>query len=189
MFVDRFRVAQSSFRLRDRDPADTAGRDAQSAEKDLAADLAEMFQLQDRFYAWNRYALLLVIQALDAAGKDGTIKHVMTGLNPASCQVHSFKEPSSTELEHDFLWRCATKLPERGRIGVFNRSYYEEVLVVRVHPEMLVAEGLRPEEIDDLFWERRFRDIVNFERYLTHNHIRVVKFFLHISREEQNAGC
>jgi PPK2 family polyphosphate:nucleotide phosphotransferase len=185
MLADRFRVQPMHFRLKDCDPADTAGLKAEPARLDLQRDLDEMFALQDRFYAWRKYALLVVIQAPDAGGKDGVVKHVMTGLNPAGCQVHSFKAPSSGELAHDFLWRCEAKLPERGSIGVFNRSYYEEVLVVRVHPELLAAEGVRAEEADDLFWERRCQDIVNFERYLTHNRVRVVKFFLNISREEQ----
>jgi PPK2 family polyphosphate:nucleotide phosphotransferase len=185
MFADRFRVDPMRFRLKDCDPADTAGLEAETAKHDLQHDLDEMFRLQDRFYAWKEYALLLVIQAPDAGGKDGVVKHVMTGLNPAGCQVHAFKEPSSTELSHDFLWRCAAQLPQRGHIGVFNRSYYEEVLVVRVHPEFLASQGVSPADITDLFWERRFQDIVHFERYLTHNRTRIVKFFLNISREEQ----
>jgi PPK2 family polyphosphate:nucleotide phosphotransferase len=173
------------FRLKDCDPADTADLEADAAKHDLQHDLDEMFKLQDRFYAWKEYALLLVIQAPDAGGKDGVVKHVMTGLNPAGCQVHAFKQPSSTELAHDFLWRCVAQLPERGNIGVFNRSYYEEVLVVRVHPQLLEAEGVAPAEVGDLFWERRYQDIVHFERYLTHSRTRVVKFFLNVSREEQ----
>jgi PPK2 family polyphosphate:nucleotide phosphotransferase len=185
MFADRFRVRPTGFRLKDCDPADTAGMSHEPAAHELKADLDGMFALQDRFYAWKRYALLVVIQAPDAGGKDGVVKHVMTGLNPAGCQVHAFKEPSSGELEHDFLWRCVANLPGRGMIGVFNRSYYEEVLVVRVHLELLAAQAIQAEEVNDLFWERRYQDVVNFERYLTHNRTRVVKFFLNISRAEQ----
>jgi len=185
MFGERFRVQSAHFRLKDCDPADIAGMTQGAAGHELPRDLEEMFALQDRFYAWKRCALLVVIQAPDAGGKDGVVKHVMTGLNPAGCQVHSFKEPSSGELEHDFLWRCAAQLPGRGMIGVFNRSYYEEVLVVRVHPELLAAQGIETGEADDLFWERRYQDIVNFERTLTHSRTRVLKFFLNISRAEQ----
>jgi PPK2 family polyphosphate:nucleotide phosphotransferase len=185
MFADRFRVDPTRFRLKDCDPADTAGLTADAAKADLGRDLDQMFQLQDRFYAWKQYALLIVIQAPDAGGKDGVVKHVMTGLNPAGCHVHAFGPPSSTELAHDFLWRCVARLPERGSIGVFNRSYYEEVLIVRVHPGLLAAQDVAPAEAGELFWERRLQDIVNFERYLTHNRTRVVKFFLNISRQEQ----
>ena len=185
MFADRYRVEPAHFRLADCDPADTAGLTADAARADLDRDLADMFRLQDRFFAWKEWALLVVIQSPDAGGKDGVVKHVMTGLNPAGCQVHSFKEPSSGELAHDFLWRCVAKLPERGSIGVFNRSYYEEVLILRVHPELLAAEGFAPDEVGEVLWERRYQDIVNFERYLTHNRARIVKFFLNVSRDEQ----
>ncbi len=137
-------------------------------------------------YAANRYALLLIFQGMDAAGKDGAIRHVMSGVNPAGCQVFSFKQPSSTELQHDFLWRTNICLPERGRIGIFNRSYYEEVLVVRVHPDILRSQGLPPELCDErTIWDERYRSIVDLERHLHHNGTRVVKFFLHLSKEEQ----
>jgi PPK2 family polyphosphate:nucleotide phosphotransferase len=137
-------------------------------------------------YAHNRYALLLIFQAMDAAGKDGAIKHVMSGVNPQGCQVFSFKQPSAQELEHDFLWRTTRCLPERGRIGIFNRSYYEEVLVVRVHPEILQAQGL-PDEVlnSDRFWEDRYRSIVDLESHLYANGTRIIKFFLHLSKDEQ----
>lgn len=145
-----------------------------------------MSTLQNLLYASNRYSLLLIFQAMDAAGKDGSIKHVMSGVNPQGCQVFSFKHPSVEELEHDFLWRSTRCLPERGRIGIFNRSYYEEVLIVRVHPEILRAQGL-PEELlnEEDIWESRYRSIVNFEKHLQLNGTRVVKFFLHLSEEEQ----
>jgi PPK2 family polyphosphate:nucleotide phosphotransferase len=136
-------------------------------------------------YAQDRWALLLVFQAMDAAGKDGTIKHVMSGVNPQGCQVYSFKGPSSEDLDHDFLWRCMKCLPERGRIGIFNRSYYEETLVVRVHPEFLQGQKLAPELVTKDIWDERFRDIRSFERYLTRNGVIIRKFFLHASKDEQ----
>jgi len=142
-------------------------------------------EFQDKLYAQDTYALLVIFQALDAAGKDGTIKHVMSGINPQGCQVFSFKAPSSEELDHDYLWRCMKRLPERGRIGIFNRSYYEEVLVARVHPTILDRQKLPKRWNDKLIWKRRFQEINNFEEYLTHNGIEVVKFFLNVSREEQ----
>jgi PPK2 family polyphosphate:nucleotide phosphotransferase len=145
-----------------------------------------MVKLQDRLYAFDRYALLVIFQAPDAAGKDSAIKHVMSGVNPAGCQVYSFKAPSSGELQHDYLWRTTCRLPERGHIGIFNRSYYEEVLIVRVHPELLAAEKLPPEvAVDDDFWKHRFKDMVHLEGYLTRNGIRVLKFFLNVSKKEQ----
>ena len=141
---------------------------------------------QSLLYADNRHALLLIFQAMDAAGKDGAIKHVMSGVNPQGCQVFSFKHPSATDLEHDFLWRTTRCLPERGRIGIFNRSYYEEVLIVRVHPEILHAQELPAEVLDGKnFWEHRFRSINDLEKHLYRNGTRVVKFFLHLSKEEQ----
>jgi PPK2 family polyphosphate:nucleotide phosphotransferase len=142
--------------------------------------------LQDRFYASGRYALLLIFQAMDAAGKDGAIKHVMSGINPQGCQVCSFKSPSAEELSHDFLWRSTCRLPERGRIGIFNRSYYEETLIARVHPEILASQRL-PQELADKkdIWQHRFRSIVDLERHLHRNGTRVVKFFLHLSKDEQ----
>ncbi|MEK6244503.1 MAG: ADP-polyphosphate phosphotransferase [Pseudomonadota bacterium] len=152
----------------------------------LDRHIAELRSLQDRLYADNRYALLLIFQAMDAAGKDGVIKHVMSGVNPQGCQVFSFKHPSATELDHDFLWRSTYALPERGRIGIFNRSYYEEVLIVRVHPEILRAQNLPPDApAGDGLWEQRYQSIAGLERHLHRNGTRVVKFFLHLSKEEQ----
>ncbi len=155
-------------------------------QKLLEEHVQELSALQELHYASNRYALLLIFQGMDAAGKDGIIRHVMSGINPQGCEVFSFKEPSAEELEHDFLWRTACRLPERGRIGIFNRSYYEEVLVVRVHPELLRNEGLSKELRDDKSkWDDRYRSIVDFERHLDCNSTRIVKVFLHLSKEEQ----
>ena len=151
----------------------------------LAAQAEELGELQELLYAQNRYALLVIFQAMDAAGKDGAIKHVMSGVNPEGLQVFSFKAPSAEELEHDFLWRTTIRLPERGRIGIFNRSYYEEVLIVRVHPELLQAENLPKEHLSDDIWESRYRSICDHERHLHNNGTRIIKFFLHVSREEQ----
>ena len=146
----------------------------------------EMSELQNLLYASDRYAVLLIFQAMDAAGKDSAIKHVMSGVNPQGCQVFSFKHPSGEELDHDFLWRCARALPERGRIGIFNRSYYEEVLIVRVHPELLQAERLPDEALNEkTIWRERFRSTRHFEAHLHRNGTRIVKFFLHLSKEEQ----
>ena len=142
-------------------------------------------ELQDMLYAQDRWAVLLIFQAMDAAGKDGTIKHVMSGVNPQGCQVYSFKAPSAEDLDHDFLWRCIKCLPERGRIGIFNRSYYEETLVVRVHPEFLAKQKLPPELVTKDIWKERFQDIRSFERYLTRNGVVIRKFFLHVSKKEQ----
>ncbi|MHB1620234.1 MAG: ADP-polyphosphate phosphotransferase [Sulfuricella sp.] len=155
-------------------------------QKLLAEHVAQLSSLQQLHYASNRYAVLLIFQAMDAAGKDGAIKHVMSGVNPQGCQVFSFKHPSATELEHDFLWRTSQCLPERGRIGIFNRSYYEEVLIVRVHPEILRSEGLPGELLDEkTVWQERYRSIVDLENHLTRNGTRIIKFFLHLSPEEQ----
>ena len=152
----------------------------------LDEHVAQLSSMQQLHYASNRYAVLLIFQAMDAAGKDGAIRHVMSGVNPQGCQVFSFKSPSATELEHDFLWRTTRDLPERGRIGIFNRSYYEEVLVVRVHREILRAEGLPDAPAHDKqLWHDRYRSIVDFERHLYVNGTRIVKFFLHLSKEEQ----
>jgi len=152
----------------------------------LARQIAELSTLQGQLYADNRYALLLIFQAMDAAGKDGVIKHVMSGVNPQGCQVFSFKHPSADELDHDFLWRTTLALPERGRIGIFNRSYYEEVLIVRVHPEILRAQNLpREAPAGDGLWQQRYRSIAGLERHLHANGTRIVKFFLHLSKEEQ----
>ena len=176
------------FRLKDYDPADTG--DLKSEEKPrateaLKAGVQELAALQDVLYAQDRWSVLLVFQAMDAAGKDGTIKHVMSGVNPQGCQVTSFKVPTSDDLDHDFLWRCMKQLPERGRIGIFNRSYYEETLVVRVHPEFLAGQKLPPELVTKHIWDERFQDIRAFERYLARNGTIVLKFFLHVSKEEQ----
>ena len=155
-------------------------------KKRLQEQVEELSDLQRLHYASNRYAVLLIFQAMDAAGKDGAIRHVMSGVNPQGCQVFSFKHPSAEELDHDFLWRTTQCLPERGRIGIFNRSYYEEVLIVRVHPEILRAEGLPDELLDeDTVWPRRYRSIVNLEDHLHANGTRILKFFLHLSKEEQ----
>jgi len=155
-------------------------------EEILAEHVRKLNQRQSLLYAHDRYALLLIFQAMDAAGKDGAIKHVMSGINPQGCQVFSFKQPSAQELEHDFLWRTTRCLPERGRIGIFNRSYYEEVLILRVHPEILRARLIPKELLDDKgIWEKRYRSIVDLEKHLYRNGTRVVKFFLHLSKEEQ----
>jgi len=174
------------FRLNDFDPGDTkhikSKDDAQELLKRGSATLAE---LQDKLYAQDRWALLLIFQAMDAAGKDGIVKHVMSGINPQGCQVYSFKAPSQEELDHDFLWRSARCIPERGRIGIFNRSYYEEVLVVRVHPEILAAQRIPPELKSKDIWRDRFEDICSWERYLSRNGVVVRKFFLNVSKKEQ----
>jgi len=174
------------FRLKDRDPAHTAGFESKKEAKDrLVQGIERLRELQERLYASDRYALLLIFQAMDAAGKDSTIEHVMSGVNPQGCQVYSFKAPSAEELDHDFLWRTNRSLPERGRIGVFNRSYYEEVLVVRVHPSILADEKLPAELVDEGIWKHRFKDINARERYLSRNGTVILKFFLHVSKEEQ----
>lgn len=174
------------FRLKNVKPADTGGiKSKQRAQSLLEEGIARLSELQDKLYAQDRWAVLLIFQAMDAAGKDGTIKHVMSGVNPQGCQVFSFKAPSPEELDHDFLWRAARALPERGRIGIFNRSYYEEVLVVRVHQEILQAQKLPPSLVTKDIWQERFTDINGFEQYLSRNGVLVRKFFLHVSREEQ----
>ena len=187
-FVKPFRIDDGDkFRLAKIDPDDTFGVDLdKSKAKDILDDgIERLATLQDRLYAQNRWAVLAIFQAMDAAGKDGAIKHVMSGINPQGCQVFSFKAPSAEELDHDFMWRCLKNLPERGRIGIFNRSYYEEVLVVRVHPEYLQRQHLPSGLVTDRIWENRFEDITAIERYLARNGIAVVKFFLHISKDEQ----
>jgi PPK2 family polyphosphate:nucleotide phosphotransferase len=185
-FERRFRVPEHGFRLIDHDPADTAGLDKCEAAARREADIGRLIELQERLYAERGRALLVVLQGLDAAGKDGAIKHVMSGVNPQGVLVTPFKQPTPAELAHDFLWRAQCALPPRGQIGVFNRSHYEEVLVVRVHPELLANEGIDPAEADDAaFWEARLQDIVAWERHLTRSGTRVVKFFLHISKAEQ----
>jgi len=185
--VKAYRVDHGKhFRLKDFDPADTAGWDSkEDAEKALQKHIADTAELQDKLYAQDRWALLLIFQALDAAGKDGAIKHVMSGVNPQGCQVFSFKQPSFQELQHDFLWRTTVCLPERGHIGIFNRSYYEEVLVVRVHPNLLENERIPESLVTKHIWEERFDDIRTFEKHLTRNGTIIRKFFLHISKKEQ----
>ncbi len=174
------------FRLNHIDPGNTQGiASKQDAAAMLERGTRRLAELQDKLYAQDRWAVLLIFQAMDAAGKDSTIKHVMAGVNPSGCQVFSFKAPSNEELDHDYMWRALRSLPERGRIGIFNRSYYEEVLVVRVHPELLEGEKLPPALISDDIWKERFEDIRNIERYLARNGIAIRKFFLHASKDEQ----
>ncbi len=175
------------FRLGDHDAAHTHGIDFDkaAAKQHLADDVERLRNLQERLWAESRWAVLVILQGMDASGKDGIIKHVMAGINPQGCEVHSFKQPSAEELDHDFFWRGAMRLPARGRIGIFNRSYYEEVLVARVHPEILAHEKLPDEVVTPRIWQQRFDDICAFERKLAHNGTLVLKFFLHVSREEQ----
>jgi len=186
--LGRFRIDKPArFRLAAQDCADTCGFDMSKdeAKAALKGDLEKLTHLQERLYAHNRWAVLMIFQGIDAAGKDSAIKHVMSGINPQGCEVTSFKAPSAEELDHDFLWRCAMRVPTRGRIGIFNRSYYEEVLVVRVHPEILARQQL-PEPIDrKTIWQQRFESIRGFERHLTRTGTKVLKFFLHISKDEQ----
>jgi PPK2 family polyphosphate:nucleotide phosphotransferase len=174
------------FRLKDFNPADTGHwKSVDEAKEHVQKDIDRMRNLQDMLYAQDSWSLLLIFQALDAAGKDGTINHVMSGVNPEGVQVYSFKQPSSIELQHDFLWRTSRDLPERGHIGIFNRSYYEEVLVVRVHPKALEAEQLPPSLVTKNIWDERFEDIRSFERHLSRNGTVIRKFFLHLSKKEQ----
>jgi PPK2 family polyphosphate:nucleotide phosphotransferase len=184
-----FRVTDGRrFRLKDIDPGDTLdlkSEDKPRAKEALATGVQTLAVLQDMLYAQDRWGVLLIFQAMDAAGKDGAIKHVMSGVNPQGVEVYSFKAPSAEDLDHDYLWRCQKRLPERGRIGIFNRSYYEETLVVRVHPEFLASQKLPPELITKDIWKDRFRDIRSFERYLARNGIVIRKFFLHVSKKEQ----
>jgi len=188
-FSRPYRVNRGArFKLSDVDPGDTAHlnrEDKPKAQEALAIGREALSELQDKLYAQDRWSVLLVFQAMDAAGKDGAIKHVMSGVNPQGCQVTSFKAPTSEELDHDYMWRCTKNLPERGRIGIFNRSYYEEVLVVKVHPEFLEGQKLPPSLVDKHVWDNRYEDIRNFERYLARNGTIVRKFFLNVSREEQ----
>jgi len=186
-FVRRYRVEDGrKFRLKDHDPGDTSGlKSKKKAEQMLQDGVQTLAEQQDKLYAQDRWAVLLVFQAMDAAGKDGAIKHVMSGINPQGCQVYSFKAPSPEELDHDFMWRTSKCLPERGRIGIFNRSYYEEVLVVRVHPEFLAKQRLPEELVTKRIWKERHEDIAAFERYLARNGVLIRKFFLNVSRSEQ----
>jgi PPK2 family polyphosphate:nucleotide phosphotransferase len=183
----RYRIEDGSrFRLRDFDPGDTWKlKSKEHAQKWLEEGTARLCELQSLLYAQNKWAVLLIFQAMDAAGKDGTIKHVMSGVNPQGVQVFSFKVPSDEELEHDFLWRSTKCLPERGRIGIFNRSYYEEVLVVKVHPDLLERQKLPPSLVTKNIWPERYEDISAFERYLSRNGVLIRKFFLHLSKHEQ----
>ncbi len=187
--AERYCVSNGKkFRLKDIDPDDTAWLKEEQkpdAVKALAEGVDALAELQEKLYAQDRWSVLLIFQAMDAAGKDGAIKHVMSGINPQGCQVFSFKAPTSEDLDHDYLWRCMKCLPERGRIGIFNRSYYEETLVVRVHPEYLAKQRLPEELVTKHIWEDRFEDIRNFEKYLTRNGVIVRKFFLHVSKKEQ----
>jgi PPK2 family polyphosphate:nucleotide phosphotransferase len=189
-FAKPFRVSKGKdFRLKDVDPGDTLEfikeEDKPRAKEALANGILALAELQNKLYAQDRWGVLLIFQAMDAAGKDGAIKHVMSGVNPQGCQVYSFKSPSAEDLDHDYLWRCTKSLPNRGHIGIFNRSYYEEVLVVRVHPKFLEKQKLPPRLVDKEIWNERFEDIRNFERYLTKNGVIVRKFFLHVSKKEQ----
>ncbi len=184
--ADRYRIAHGKkFHLKDVDPADTCHADEDHAKKLLAHAVEDASDLQEKLYAQGKWAVLLIFQAMDAAGKDGTIKHVLSGINPQGCHVTSFKAPSTRELAHDFLWRANQALPERGRIGVFNRSYYEETLVVRVHPTFLKAQNLPAKASGKHIWKQRFHDINAYEEYLENNGVVVRKFFLHVSLEEQ----
>ncbi len=186
--VHKFRVRDGGkFRLKECDPGDTGGLDIdrEEAQKMLAEGIERLSDLQSRLAAQDQWALLLIFQAIDAAGKDSTIRHVFSGLNPQGCQVTSFKQPSSVEIDHDFLWRTGPALPQRGQIGIFNRSYYEEVLIVRVHPEILQAEKLPAECVSKRIWKERYEDINGFEKHLRRNGTVVRKFFLHVSKKEQ----
>jgi PPK2 family polyphosphate:nucleotide phosphotransferase len=185
-----FRINKGKdFRLKDVDPNDTLDftkeADKPRAKEALAMGVTALAELQDKLYAQDKWAVLLIFQAMDAAGKDGAIKHVMSGVNPQGCQVNSFKSPSAEDLDHDYLWRCMKHLPNRGQIGIFNRSYYEEVLVVRIHREFLAKQKLPPKLVGKKIWEERFEDIRNFEQYLARNGVVVRKFFLHVSKKEQ----
>jgi PPK2 family polyphosphate:nucleotide phosphotransferase len=188
-FIKPYRVTKGGeFRLKDINPHDTGGIESelkQEARDLLQQAIGQLSELQEKLYAQDHWAVLLVFQAMDAAGKDSTIKHVLSGVNPQGCEVYSFKSPSDEELDHDFLWRASRRVPERGRIGIFNRSYYEEVLVVRAHPDLLLRQRIPRQLITKDIWHERFEDINNFERYLARNGVVVRKFFLHVSKEEQ----
>jgi PPK2 family polyphosphate:nucleotide phosphotransferase len=187
--VDRYRVTDGkNFKLKNYDPEDTASfksSEKEEAQQILANGIHWLAELQDKLYAQDKHAVLLIFQAMDAAGKDGTIKHVMSGVNPQGCQVYSFKQPTAEELDHDYLWRYMRCMPERGRIGIFNRSYYEEVLVVRVHENILKSQKLPDNLITKNIWKQRLEDIANYEKYLEHNGVTVLKFFLNVSKKEQ----
>jgi len=181
-------ISGKGFRLKDVDPDDTLdlkAEDKPRAKEALKIGVEALSDLQEKLYAQDRWAVLLIFQAMDAAGKDGAIKHVMSGVNPQGCQVFSFKAPTSEDLDHDYLWRCLKRMPERGRIGIFNRSYYEETLVVRVHPELLAGQKIPERLVNKKIWTERFEDIRHMERYLTRNGVVIRKFFLHLSKKEQ----
>lgn len=186
-FIEPYRVESGKkFRLKDFDPGDTGPiKSKESAKEWLQKGIAWLAEEQDKLYAQDRWSILLIFQAMDAAGKDGAIRHVMSGVNPQGCQVYSFKAPSMEDLDHDFLWRSIKCLPERGRIGIHNRSYYEETLVVRVHPQILAGQRIPPSLVGKHIWKERYEDIVNLERYLTRNGTIVRKFFLNVSKDEQ----
>ena len=186
-FVEPYRITNGSkFNLADFDPADTRNLESkEGAKKLLRKGVKVLCELQEKLYAQDRWGVLLIFQAMDAAGKDGTIKHVMSGVNPQGCQVHSFKSPTSQELDHDYLWRTTCAMPERGRIGIFNRSYYEELLAVRVHPEFLAKQRLPRKVVTKRIWKDRFEDISALEKYLSRNGVIVRKFFLNVSKAEQ----
>jgi PPK2 family polyphosphate:nucleotide phosphotransferase len=186
--IERYRIDDADgFQLAAFDPADTGGLDLEKDKCDatLAQDVERLAKLQERLYAHDRWALLVVLQGMDASGKDGVTKHVMSGLNPQGCEVHPFKLPSEQELDHDFLWRAVARRPKRRQIGIFNRSHYEEVLAVRVRPDLLARQKLPDLLVTKNIWKERFKDIRDFERHLARNGVAVLKFFLHISREEQ----
>ena len=186
--VKPYRIDKAkSFRLKEVDPADTSGLaiDAKEARAILKKGVERLAELQEMLYAQDRWAVLVIFQAMDAAGKDSAVKHVMSGINPQGCDVHSFKAPSHEDLDHDFMWRCLRHLPERGRIGIFNRSYYEETLVVRVHPELLARQQIPDRLLGKRIWNERFEDINAIERYLARNGVAICKFFLHVSKAEQ----
>lgn len=186
-FSKHYRVDHSrKFRLKDFDPADTRGvKSKEEGEEELPRGIDRLIDLQDKLYAQDRWALLVILQAMDAAGKDSVIKHVMSGVSPQGCEVFSFKQPSEEELNHDFMWRASKRAPERGRIGIFNRSYYEEVLIVRVHKEVLERERIPPSLVTKKIWKERFDDINAYEHYLSRNGVVIRKFFLNVSKEEQ----
>jgi PPK2 family polyphosphate:nucleotide phosphotransferase len=190
--LEHCRISEGKkFKLKDHDPSWAGDKDVAKAErrdfaeKTLSEDVASLAAAQDVLYASDSWSILVVLQAMDAAGKDGIIKHVMSGVNPQGCQIYSFKQPSSEELDHNFLWRCMVHLPERGRIGIFNRSYYEEVLVVKVHPEFLANQRIPDAKVDKDFWRDRYEDINTFEQHLSRNGTKIVKFFLNVSKDEQ----
>ncbi|CAN5428797.1 polyphosphate kinase 2 family protein [soil metagenome] len=185
-YVDPFRIDGSrEFHLKSHKPGEKGDLDKDAANKIIDANRGRMRELQEKLYAHDRWSVLLIFQGMDASGKDSAVEHVMSGINPQGCQVFSFKQPSSKELDHDFMWRTSKSLPERGRIGIFNRSYYEELLVVRVHPEILGKQRIPPELVTKNIWRERFEDIAAFEKYLARNGTLILKFFLNVSKEEQ----